>query len=74
MKTKDPNAKGIYDMSGNVYELCWDSYGNDSSSLWVQRGGSWNNNYSRCIVVDRDYFSPGSRLNVVGFRVARNAN
>jgi sulfatase modifying factor 1 len=83
---KLPNRLGIYDMSGNVYEWCWDWYGNyeteiaenpqgaDSGNQRVLRGGSWffPNNY--CRVAYRSSLSrndPYNRTKDHGFRVAQ---
>ena len=78
--TKFPNALGIYDMSGNVWEWCsdWDgSYDSEaqtdpmgpvSGSLRVLRGGSWFSSASECRVSNRNAIYPSGCYGS-GFRV-----
>lgn len=83
VKKKAPNVKGLYDMSGNVWEWCWDWYGTittntpstgASSGLpRVGRGGGWGGDAGYCTVLYRDYIDPSSRYYGIGFRVVRSA-
>lgn len=84
VKTKKANGYGLYDMSGNVLEWCWDCYGNvtsatppagpSSGSDRCKRGGSWGDSADAEEVAYRDYNSPDFRNRVTGFRVVRSAN
>ena len=79
---KQPNAWGLYDMHGNVFEWCldWkgdyptssvtDSTGPSTGSYRVFRGGSWISHAYYCRSARRDYYYPGSRAGNFGFRVA----
>ena len=87
--TKLPNAFGLYDMSGNVEELCWNWYtdrydtiteggsdptGASAGSKRVCRGGFWSMMDTYCIVWNRDKLDPYGRYSTKGFRVVRRAN
>ncbi len=77
-----PNAWGLYDMHGNVWEWCLDWYKSDlgssdvtdpkgpnSGSERVMRGGSWSNFAQNCRSAFRHNFNPSHNDNSHGFRV-----
>ncbi len=82
---KAPNALGAYDMSGNLWEWCYDwsadivagnatnHTGADEGTTKVLRGGSWNHGWATfCGVGIRHESIPDKSCNYYGFRVARS--
>lgn len=72
---KEPNAWGLYDMLGNVWEWCSDIYDETVyGSYRIFRGGGWCDEERGCLATNRRRSHPTSfKIDDLGFRIARNS-
>lgn len=70
---KEPNAWGLYDMLGNVWEWCWDLYDERVYGPYrIFRGGSWAEAARGCGASCRRRSHPTFSIDDLGFRLARS--
>lgn len=82
--TKKPNELGLYDMSGNLRELCWDWFGPyketaqvnptgpKTGDFRIERGGSWKHDEYFARVTARYFHDPIFNYGSVGLRLVRS--
>jgi eukaryotic-like serine/threonine-protein kinase len=83
--TFPPNSFGLYDLYGNVWEWCLDTWhanydkAPNDGSAWVDkidhnyrvvRGGSWSDDPASCHTANRHKYAPDTKANNIGFRIA----
>ncbi|MGD8983742.1 MAG: formylglycine-generating enzyme family protein [Desulfobacteraceae bacterium] len=83
VKSYPPNAWGLYDMHGNVWEWVQDWYGGypptavvdpqgvETGTERVRRGGSWFKYGRACRSANRNFAHPATKHNTLGFRVVK---
>lgn len=71
---KEPNAWGLYDMLGNVWEWCSDIYDEETyGSYRIFRGGGWADEARSVMATTRRRSHPDKfKIDDLGFRIARN--
>lgn len=85
VKTKTANGRGLYDLSGNVWEWVWDVYQSNYEALpstdpfgpstganRVIRGASWTNSATDTRIAIRNAYMPTFRSTSLGFRIVRS--
>lgn len=83
VKTYKPNSYGLFDMTGNVAEWCWDALGEapeatpgattppTKGNARVHRGGGWTASADTCRVYHREAAQPEEATPNLGFRLVR---
>lgn len=73
VRTRTPNAWGLHDMLGNVWEWCWDLYDPEVYGAYrVLKGGGWADPHWSVRTSVRRRSHPTFRIDDLGFRVARS--